>query len=183
MKILFVSADFYKSHVAAYTKKDGTFVAAHEDKRVARHDNEPAGHVWGGDTVVNQIKEAIEDDPHADWGLRVIPHDHPVNEGDELPPSYRWDDGEQTDEELDGTSTIGIRANGSVERAIKVLNQGGYVGAQVALVRGDSRGAGEDPGEVLLSDAEVVLVWGCPAPMTKSATPPIRLFLKSRPSV
>lgn len=35
MKLVFVSADFYKSHVAAYTKKDGTFVAEHEDKRAA----------------------------------------------------------------------------------------------------------------------------------------------------
>lgn len=254
MTRIFVSADFYKSHVAAYTKKDGTFVAEHDDKRRKHADVKPehlygmladaedsggraavhelahdvikhrpdleravrgaasdvghslpgvsagakeadagrsgvsAGsqkdsghdHVWGGHDVADRIAEAIKDDPGADWGLRVIPHGHPVREGDELPPSYRWDDGNQTDEELEGTSVIGIRANGGVDRAIKVLNQGGYLGPQVALVRGESQGAGEDPGEVLLSDSEVVLVWDNPSTLKKSH-PPLILFVKSRP--
>lgn len=33
IKTILVSADLAKAHISAYTKKDGTFVAAHEDKR------------------------------------------------------------------------------------------------------------------------------------------------------
>lgn len=46
MTKIFVSADFYKSHVAAYTKKDGTFVAEHEDKRRKHADVKPE-HLYG----------------------------------------------------------------------------------------------------------------------------------------
>lgn len=172
-----IKALFLKTHVNTYTKKDGTVVAAHEDKRAEKHEPEVHSDAWGGEGVVDAIQAEIDDDPHADWGLRVIPHGHPVSVGDELPPSYRWEDGEQTEDELDGTSAIGIRANGGVQRAIKVLNQGGYSGAQVALVRGESQGAGEDPGEILLSDAEVVKVWNRGTQMTKSTTP-VLLFFK-----
>lgn len=46
MTKIFVSADFYKSHVAAYTKKDGTFVAEHEDKRHAAPKKPAKGHSY-----------------------------------------------------------------------------------------------------------------------------------------
>lgn len=39
--IVFVSPTFAKSHVAAYTKKDGTFVAEHDDKRKAKVADKP----------------------------------------------------------------------------------------------------------------------------------------------
>lgn len=155
------SVFFLKTHVDAYTKKDGTFVAAHEDRRRAAAD--VATHItWGAKEVVEQIRSAMDDDEFAAWGLRVIPSGHEVGPGDELPASYRWDDGDKTEEELDGTSTIGIRANGGIEGAIRRLKNNNYLGDQVALVFGDSAGAGEDPGEVLIRDAKVALVWRRP---------------------
>lgn len=138
---------------------------------ISKEGGQPA---WGDPSVVDEIKDEIEDDPHADWGLRVIPHDHEVDVDAELPPSNRWEGGEMTDEELDGTSAIGIRGAGDIGRAIKILNAAGYQGAQVALVRGESQGSGEDPGEVVLRDAVVVRVWQKPGRQMAKAHPTIQ---------
>lgn len=173
---------FTKSHVSAYTKKDGTFVAAHDDKRTAAKTarqpvtDKATSREWGdGAAIESEILEHMKSDPYADWGLRVIPPGYEVKEGEDLPPSKRWDDGEETDEDLSGTSTIGIM-NGNVAQAISKLKRGGYFGKQVALVFGDSVGAGEDDGERLISDAKVAAVWSKPSSLAKSM--PQILFVK-----
>lgn len=242
-----IKAIFLKAHVDAYTKKDGTFVAAHEDKRkkhvevksdqlyrmladaedsggsaavhakareilAAQPDlssairsaysdlgvsapewlgspdskptlshSEPVGVKKSTDWDASKSGEEIarymdDDEDYADFGLRIIPSGHDVKAGDVLPVSKRWDDGEDTGEELDGTSTIGIGSKDSIDRAISDLMRGGYQGAQVALVKGERKGSGEDPGEAIIKDATVVATWKLPE-MTKSSAP-LALFFK-----
>ncbi len=64
--------------------------------------------------------------------------------------SHRWDDGEDTGEELGGIGAT----------SIKMLDYvcGEYFGDHVALLDGDIAEYGEDAGEVVLKNAEVVCI-------------------------
>lgn len=226
MKKLIIPKFIAKSHVAAYTRKDGTFVAAHDDKRQKHADLKPE-HLYsklaeaednGGraavhglaheiiqhrpdledhvrreaadlghslpapgseskgsakntsgsaekrvgpsanDVVADEIGRHMDADPYGEWGLRVIPRGFEVEEGDQLPNSKRWVDGEDTGEELNGVSTIGVKRS-SIDQALKVLRAGGYSGEQIALVVGDRSEAGDDAGEKVIKDGKVVAVW------------------------
>ena len=125
--------------------------------------------------VSRQIAQAIQDDddPYADYGLRVIPPeaDVVVQPGDELPPSNQWDDGTDTGEALDGTSSARIDGDteGAALEAIRLIGAHGkpgpngyYYGDQVVLIKGKKSGVGEDVGEILLNDAVVVATWRKP---------------------
>lgn len=119
-------------------------------------------------TAVAQILGAaaeIEDG----WqlGLRVIGDQDPAAVGDELGPSPVWIDGTATDEMLPGTSCLAIRSAGmmdspvtseSLARALELAKQ--YVGNRIVLVAGEDAGYGEDEGEVVIAEAEVMLVVG-----------------------
>lgn len=99
--------------------------------------------------------------PGVDYGIRVLPEDVPygTKPGDALWPSSRWEDGEPVGDPLPGTSTIDV-GDGSPEAIAKALKQAdSYDGSRVVLVSGKRAGAGEDPGEVLLSDAKVEAIW------------------------
>jgi len=101
-------------------------------------------------------KNAIEQDRHAHYGLRVIPRGHNVNPGDVLENSRAWDEtGKVTEEMLPGVSTIGVDKDG-LQAALERLKKAGYYGDQIALVKGDSAGTGQDAYERLLKNAEVV---------------------------
>lgn len=235
-----------KAHVSAYTKKDGTFVAAHEDKRVSAKLKAPAPHeVYGiladaedsggkaavlarakeimaahpeligavrtnysdlgyslsdlgvesspnggsraqnedvdakqvavasslwdaeSESILEKIKQHLEDDDDfMDFGLRVIPKGHRADVGDVLAQSKHWVDGEDTGEEIGGTSTIGVSAK-NIRYAMIMLERSGYQGDQVVLVRGERNGPGEDEGEMIIKDAEVVDSWDR-SPLAKS---------------
>lgn len=58
-----------------------------------------------------------------------------------------WEDGEETDEELDGICAI---------RAKDVDKSDTYFGDHVAIIAGNRYTYGEDIGEVIIEDAEVV---------------------------
>lgn len=84
--------------------------------------------------------------------------------GDVLPPSMVWDDGEPTDETLDGTSAVLVAENGAdgsceawaVERALTSLDP--YFGRWVVLLGASSSGGGEDIDEIVMRDARVLWV-------------------------
>ncbi|MFZ2809449.1 MAG: PLxRFG domain-containing protein [Desulfosalsimonadaceae bacterium] len=78
-------------------------------------------------------------------------------EGDILDPSYKWVDDEPTNKKYAGTSVVHVTLD-NIEKAIKIAQK--YPNAeQVLIVKGKRIGkAGNDPGEVFLSNPEVVSV-------------------------
>lgn len=78
--------------------------------------------------------------------VRVCPE--MVKVGQILEPSFVWVDGEITDEQLDGTSGIALDSNPSC----------GYMGDCIAIIAGDESAYGEDAGEIIINNAEVISV-------------------------
>lgn len=125
------------------------------------------------DSVFRQVEAALDDGDYGYYGLRVEDVSTPGEVGDGLASSRVWVDGVPTDEELDGTSVIGLSkaSNGDpdrseIDKAMKMLglsdDQGlrsGYVGKVVYVVGGTARQYGEDPGEHILRNAEIVAVY------------------------
>lgn len=133
----------------------------------------PADDVISGATAASQMLDAIERDPYADYAIRVIPGEFTgsVNVGDTLPVSNKWEDGTDTGKPLRGTSGIGIeqRSLKGVEQAIHRIGSsktagpnGFYFGNRVVLIKGESVASGEDVGESVIQNAEVVGVWTKP---------------------
>lgn len=127
----------------------------------------------GHRAAAQQILDAIGDDKLSDYGLRVIPgkFEGNISIGDVLPNSRVWDDGHETEEELDGTSTAGIKHH-TIDGVIEALRNigahgkpgynGFYYGDRVVLVKGVRIGSGEDYGESVIENAEVVGIWKKP---------------------
>lgn len=65
-----------------------------------------------------------------------------------------WFNGEETDEELDGICAIDLNA----PEAAECLNGNGYFGNHIALIASDSYEYGQDAGEVILKNAEVLYI-------------------------
>lgn len=124
--------------------------------------------------AAEQILAAIQnDDSYSDFGLRVIPGEfsEPIAIGGSIPNSFVWSNGDKTDEEIPGVSTAGIDSHTlqSVVRAIKNLGAHGkpgpngyYFGDRIVLVKGERVSSGEDVGETIIADPEVVGIWRKP---------------------
>lgn len=97
--------------------------------------------------MIDRVKEMAED-PFRDYyyiGIRV--QDVPFELGEMNHMSHVWVDGDDTGEELNGVSVLlGAYAD--------LANQ--YFGDHIAIVAGDSGESGEDDGEIVLSDAQVI---------------------------
>lgn len=72
-----------------------------------------------------------------------------LNVGDTLPNSYVWEDGNKTDEELDGVCAIDLS---TINRAISLPQYKG----NPYLIKGEYLETGNDLGEILLANAVVV---------------------------
>ena len=125
---------------------------------------------------MNEIQKIIniienDDDCFAFYGIRATTEEHSA--GEELSNSFVWIDGEKTEEELDGISTMGIKdlTEEAVIRAIKCLGRDAceyfgvkanvfhsYVGQNFVLIKGDSATAGDDNGEWVIKNPVVVAV-------------------------
>ncbi len=81
-------------------------------------------------------------------GAAIRLDDEVYQVGDVLPNSRIWDDGDPTDEMLDGTSVIG--------KKITSRSVGGYFQKYAYIVKGDSHRGGEDNGEWVMRHAKVV---------------------------
>lgn len=78
-------------------------------------------------------------------GVRV--QEDPFTLGETLDNSFVWVDGEMTDEELDGTCAVKIDEAELAKR---------YFGDYVAIIGGDSMEYGQDLGEIIIRNAEVL---------------------------
>jgi len=102
--------------------------------------------------IIKTIRETIEaNDYELDYtyiGIRI--QEQPFELGALDHNSVVWDDGEETDEELNGACAI----NHTMLDAINCE----YVGDHIAIIAGDSVEYGEDAGEIIIADAEVISV-------------------------
>ena len=81
-------------------------------------------------------------------GIRV--QDHPEAVGSEIKHcSHIWDDGVDTGEELDGISAIDARADW-------LTGNSRYIGKYALILGGYRIERGEDDGEIIIKDAEVL---------------------------
>lgn len=84
-----------------------------------------------------------------------------------LQNSRVWEDGNETDEELDGTSTIIISGDWSYDPGSAIINNisryaknvFAYGNGHIGLVIGDSGAGGEDLGELIIRNAECIYIW------------------------
>lgn len=94
---------------------------------------------------INEIKDAY---PEYDRiGIRV--QENEFKKGEILNNSYIWIDGEMTDDELDGTCAVNLD---DAELAK------GYYGDHIALIAGDYTEWGQDLGEIIITNAQVLEV-------------------------
>lgn len=97
--------------------------------------------------IIDRIDEIRDIYDYEYIGIRVS--DNEFAEGEILDNSFVWIDGEITDEELDGTCAIMLK---DVELA------NAYYGSHVAIIGSDSMEYGQDLGEIILKNAEVLEV-------------------------
>lgn len=99
------------------------------------------------ENIMNRIEEIREKFDYEYIGVRV--QENEFAKGEILDNSFVWVDGEMTDEELDGTCAVKLE---DAELAI------GYFGNHVAIIGGDFMEYGQDLGEIIIRDAEVLEV-------------------------
>ena len=119
---------------------------------------EPKGKREGGrwtkshdSQTIEEIRKIIDDGEYEHYGLRVYRGDS-VNVGDTLHNSYVWVDGKQTEEELNGVSSLEVKSN-NIERILEKLGQYKWGESGIILVGGDIREWGEDEGEIIIRKA------------------------------
>ena len=97
--------------------------------------------------IISRIDE-IEDTYDCGYiGIRVS--EYKFTKGEILDNSFVWVDGKMTGEELDGTCAIMLKD-------AELANV--YHGSHVAIIGSDSMEYGQDLGEIILRDAEVLEV-------------------------
>lgn len=99
------------------------------------------------ENIINRIEEIRENSEYEYIGVRV--QENEFTKGEILDNSFVWVDGEMTDEELDGTCAVKLED-------VKLAN--GYFGDHVAIIGGDYMEYGQDLGEIIIRDAEVLEV-------------------------
>lgn len=99
------------------------------------------------ENIMNRIDEIKENAEYEYIGVRV--QEEEFTNGEILDNSFIWIDGEMTDEELDGTCAVNIDD-------ARLANN--YFGDRVAIIGSNSMEYGEDLGEIILRDAEVLEV-------------------------
>lgn len=99
------------------------------------------------ENIMNRIEEIKENSEYEYIGVRV--QENEFTEGEILDNSFVWVDGEMTDKELDGTCAV------KLEDA-QLANS--YFGDHIAIIGSNSMEYGQDLGEIILRDAEVMEV-------------------------
>lgn len=106
--------------------------------------------------TINEITAAIEaTEAYESFGIRT--QDVPFELGNISHHSLVWDDGEMTDEELDGISATKINTD-DIEDSLKRHFDEGYDGDYIAILASKYAHAGEDIGEIVMSEPEVIYV-------------------------
>ena len=111
---------------------------------------------------MKNIVAAIQDSDYQYFGIRAI--DELLSVGDICADSRVWDNGDVTDETLDGASATAISFDGytdeHVEAAITaalVANKP-YFADHRYIIASDHMTYGEDANEIILRDAEVIAI-------------------------
>ena len=107
-------------------------------------------------TQLDMLKSTLED---LEWEYSYIgvrKQEEPFTTGSIEHCSHVWDDGEDTGEELDGISTIKITA-GTAEAVLTRMEKE-YYGQHIAILAANEATYGEDVGEIVLHDAQVVYI-------------------------
>ncbi len=118
----------------------------------------------GKGDMKSRVREIISNnDDWSDFGLRVLPYrKKPYKIGEKLKRSYQWIDNKRTRKQLRGTSVIGITQD-NIDQAFRDIHNPQefreYLGNKIALVKGTRVGSGDDPGEILLDNAEIVAIF------------------------
>lgn len=139
--------------------------------------------------IRQKITEALNADDGYYYGLRIT--EQPLAVGERAPPSKTWysdfisDDHEtfgreafpDHGEDLSGPSVIGIRSVDDIEPALRAAGitpmdylasspygRSLYFGDHVSLIRAEEFERGNDPGEWILPDGEVVAAWSKSSP-------------------
>ena len=100
------------------------------------------------EAIINQTKWARI------FGIR-IDETAPGAVGDTCRPSRLWDNGSATDELLPGTSAMWVTAD---DVAAKLTGLADYHGAYVTLLGAIDYEQGEDVGEIVMIDAEILAI-------------------------
>lgn len=117
--------------------------------------------------IANKITKLQEEYEYDHFGLRVLPMDQDAAVGDVLANSYAWDDGEFTEQELNGVSAIEVISPEKVENVLLILGAGGrynrtfsgYHGKKVVLIGSNRAEGGSDPGEIVMKDGIVLGIY------------------------
>lgn len=109
--------------------------------------------------ATHQAIEIITEQAFDKYGIRVINNyseNVTYSVGDVLPLSYRWDDGEPTDDELYGTSAIEVDALNLERRLMRLRREYGSLGSQIVLIACNQYVYGQDSDEVEMQNAVVL---------------------------
>ena len=105
--------------------------------------------------MVEQLKARIEElaleEKYGYIGIRV--QEQPFQLGTLNHRSVVWDDGDETDEQLNGVCVTNINA---YDKYGSAMYRTQYYGDHLAIVCGDDADYGEDLGELIISDPTVV---------------------------
>lgn len=100
--------------------------------------------------MIERIEERVEE---LGWdydfiGIRTQEEEFELGTMDHV--SHIWDDGEDTGEELNGVCAVSVKAY-NWQKLVDI-----YCGDHIAIIAGNSAEYGEDAGEIIIEDAEVV---------------------------
>ena len=101
--------------------------------------------------IIEQVKKIAEENDMDYECIAIRVQEVPFELGEMSHVSHRWDDGDDTGEELDGvsgTKVSSIKANASTT----------YYGKYLAVIAGNCYTYGEDAGEVVISDPQVIAI-------------------------
>ena len=166
----FTAMDYYRNMFALKTEGDKTGAnALHQAANAGGKMYAQSAHAIPLDDGQGKVvdiqfvdvdeKRALQS-PHI--GIRFSDEEYKI--GDDVENSHNWVDGDWTDEELDGASTVNVAEPWSYdsldelkETSIKRLNKAGrYPYDYAYLVAGTSSDYGEDTNESIIRNAEVV---------------------------
>lgn len=105
---------------------------------------------WDSAAVAEKILQVVEEYP-GNTGVRIQTRPFAIGPVDHV--SHRWIDGEETDEELSGISVL---STGDIDTLTRQARS--YHGKHVAIIGGGLSEYGEDIGEIILKDAEVICI-------------------------
>lgn len=103
--------------------------------------------------IIEQVKKIAEENDMDYECIAIRVQEVPFELGEMSHVSHRWDDGDDTGEELDGVC-------GTKVSSIKAANAitAYYYGEHLAVIAGNHYTYGEDDGEVVIEDAKVIAI-------------------------